>query len=238
MSYYEASLLPDTFCRPLGALSFYWPALLPCSAGLKLEPDTFPYTSGTMDSDADIIDGSLFAAATDNFWASSYSYGVDLGRECVVAAMIIHCYPGAVTPTSWYTVAHDSVVVFKSADGSAWTQVEQFDAPMIIHAGLGQLSFYLPFTRLQAAKYFKVVYVDFTTLAVNPGGASCSIGEIQVYGARHNTRLAFQANSSLLKMAGSVRDFDLSALSMAFPANSSVAGIAFKKFRNIRLRGA
>ena len=54
----------------------------------------------------------------------------------------------------------------------------------------------------------------------------------------NNSRLAFTANSSLVKMAGSVHDFGLSDLSIAFQSNSSVAGMASKKLLNIKMRRA
>lgn len=164
-------------------------AKLTPTAGLKLEPDTAPHTSGTMSAASGIIDGVLYTAATGAYWYTHYSYGIDLGAEQTVEKLTVSCNPGPVTPTSWYSSSHDSLAVYKSSDGSSWTQVQQFDGPSITHSGNQELGFDLVFSTAQAARYFKVVYIDSTTLAVNPGGASCKVGEIEAYGEGEETAL-------------------------------------------------
>lgn len=150
------------------------------SLGLKLEPDSTP-TSGSMVEDAEIIDETLYTSATGLYWWNGYSYGLDLGTVQVVASLICRCALAAYTPESWYGSSYDSVMVYKSDDGSSWTAVEQFDAPPFVHAASGQLAFMLEFSVEQTARYFKVQAIATSTLAINPGGSSLQVSEVEAY---------------------------------------------------------
>ena len=152
--------------------------------GLALEPDTSPYTATTLSEDAEIIDGVRYTAATGAYWYTHYSYGVELSStEASYDVYRIECFGSlSVTPTDWYDTSHDSFQVFASTNNSTWTFIEQFDAPTLHHLGSLQYGFKLELSVPQDAKYWKVVYVDSTTVAFLPGGSSALIGEIELYG--------------------------------------------------------
>jgi len=151
--------------------------------GLLLEPDTDPYTGTTLTEDAEIIDGVRYTAATAGYWYTHYSYGATLsGTEITQNVHRIECFGYLnTTPTQWFNSSYDSFKVFKSADNSTWTFVEQFDGPPLHHLGLYEYGFKLELTTPQAAEYWKVVYIDTSTIAFD-GGASGWIGEVELYG--------------------------------------------------------
>lgn len=146
-------------------------------SGLYLEPDTSPYTGTTLSALAALVDSVLYTPASGNYWYVHYSYGIDLGSALTISKLTASgsC---TVTPTGYYA-GHDSFKVFKSDDNSTWTLIEQFDAPTIIHSAANQWGIDFVFSANQTARYFKIVYIDATTLAFNPGGASAKIGEIE-----------------------------------------------------------
>jgi len=158
------------------------PKLTP-DKGLKLEPDNTPL-SGSMTEDAELIDEILYVSATGAYWYYHYCYGLDLGSPQTVDSIICRATYGAThTPTSWYGTSWDSVMVYKSDDGSSWTEVEQFDGPPIIHKADMEVAFELEFASSQTARFFKVRNAESSsTLATNPGAASLMVSEIEAYG--------------------------------------------------------
>lgn len=151
------------------------------TAGLKLEPDNTPL-SGSMIEDAELIDDVLYTSATGTYWYYHYSYGLDLGASKEVSSIVCRAYLTN-TPSSWYSTNHDSVTVYKSDDGSTWTEVETFDGPAFIHSANMEVAFELEFSSTQTARYFKVRNAEASsTLASNPGGASFQVSEIEAYG--------------------------------------------------------
>ena len=155
--------------------------------GLLLEPDTSPYTGTTLTEDANVIDGNRFISVS-GFWWVHYSYGVELdAAEASLNVTRIECYGYVnVTPTDWYDASHDSFKVYKSDDNSTWTHVEDFDGPSLHDLGLNEWGTTLELTTPTAAKYWKVVYVDATTVAFLPGGSSGNIGEVEIYGVEYS----------------------------------------------------
>lgn len=160
--------------------------------GLLLEPDTSPYTGTTLTEDAEIIDGVRYTAATPNYWYIHYSYGIELDAvESLKKVHRIECFGYvALTPTGWY-VGHDSFKVYKSDDNSTWAHVEDFDAPTLHHLAANEWGFKLELATPVAAKYWKVVYIDATTIAFNPGGGSGKIGEVEIYGETPSVTFTF-----------------------------------------------
>ena len=149
------------------------------SAGLKKEPDSTPL-SVTMDNCAALIDGNLYTSIGTLMW-NNYSYGIDLGSSQEVEKLTCRAYPGTGTPTSWYSSSYDSMMTYKSDDGSTWTEIEQFDGPAFTHAAAGQLAWDLVFTLAQTARYFKLRCIAASTLAINPGGASLYAAELEAW---------------------------------------------------------
>jgi len=158
------------------------------SKGLKLEPDTTPL-SGSMTEDAELIDDVLYTAATGDYWYYHYCYGLDLGSSQLVSKLICRAAVSH-TPTGWYSSAHDSVTVYKSDDGSAWSEVETFDGPPIVHSAYLEAAFELELSSPQTARYFKVRNAESSsTLATSPGGASLMVSEIEAYVSSTQTQL-------------------------------------------------
>jgi len=156
------------------------PKLTP-DKGLKLEPDNTPL-SGSMTEDAELIDEILYVSATGAYWYYHYCYGLDLGSSQTVDSIVCRATLSN-APIDWYSSAHDSVTVYKSDDGSTWTEVEQFDGPPIIHAAFMEMAFELEFASSQTARFFKVRNAESSsTLGTTPGGASILVSEIEAYG--------------------------------------------------------
>ena len=155
---------------------------LTLSTGLSLEPDSSPFTSGSMATDNGIIDGNRFTGqGGSHYWYYYYSYGADIGLQDSVD--IIECYCSHVggDRSAWYSSSHDSVSVFKSNDGSAWTLVERFDDPPVHYHASNQFGFRLTLSSSQTARYFKVVNVETSSTLGVVGGASLVMQEIEFY---------------------------------------------------------
>jgi len=138
------------------------------SAGLKLEPDSAPYTDRSMDLAPALIDTTLYTAISGE-WLADYSYGIDLGSSGDVDVLRVYfeCYDlfgsGPMTPTGWSGTV--TFKVYKSDDGSNWTWVEDFVNPVIQHMALGEMYVDLAFAATQTARFFKAVsetYVGVT----------------------------------------------------------------------------
>jgi len=158
------------------------------SKGLKLESDNTPLSS-TLIEDAELIDSVLYTNATGLYWYYHYSYGLDLGCAETVDSIICRAEMDY-TPTDWYSTSHDSVMVYKSDDNSTWTEVEQFDAPPIIHMTDKEFAFELEFATPQTARFFKVRNAESSgTLATSPDGHSLQVSEIEAYGTGGETQL-------------------------------------------------
>ncbi len=156
--------------------------------GLRLEPDNTPL-SGSMVECATLIDEVLYTSATGKLWYFHYAYGLDLASAQTVASIICRAALSN-TPSAWYSAAYDSVTVYKSDDGSSWTEVEQFDGPPIIYTAYQQMAFELEFASPQTARFFKVRNTEASsTLATTPGGASLLISEIEAYSSGAQTML-------------------------------------------------
>lgn len=198
--------------------------------GLKLEPDTSPYTGTTLTSVAALIDGTKFTAATGNYWYTHYSYGLDLGQAYEVTHLKAYGYVGN-TPTGYYNSSYDSFKAYKSDDNSTWTYIEQFDAPSLSDLAANEWTFTATFSSAQTARYFKLVYIDSSTIAFAPGGSSGKIGELEAYGTvvdivdLTGETLNFGFTISNAETAGiEVVDLDGETLDLGFTISGGVPG--------------
>lgn len=159
------------------------PADLEMTAGLKLEPDTAPYTSGAMTTDNDLIDNDTTTKACGTWWLYKWAYGFDTGSASTqihsIVVRVNHALASAVS--TWYTTNNDSFSVYKSSDNSTWTFVETFNAPPISAAVNYYFTFTCELASPDTARYWKIVSIDGNP-AVTAGGASISITEIYGYG--------------------------------------------------------
>lgn len=147
--------------------------------GLKLEPDTAPYTSTIMTTGVSALYDSNVLVAVSSSWFGSYCYGIDLGQSSIINGLKCYFINGAgLTPTSWLGDNWDSVSVYKADVNGSWSFVQTFNAPALSDTGSGRGAFTLAFSSPQTARYFKVVNIEAAVLAINPEGANINISEI------------------------------------------------------------
>ena len=132
--------------------------------GIKLEPDTSPYTGTTLelfDPVCDDVKDFRFAST----WGSYRSYGIDFRTATEIS--VIKCYSTGRTETSWRGSGYDSVSVYESDDNATWTLVETFNAPDITYDG--EWYFTLELSSPATARFFKVVNIESSALQVDIG---------------------------------------------------------------------
>ena len=150
------------------------------STGIRLEPDTSPYTATTLTTDVDLVDGDRGTAAS-NWWLADYSYGVDFGEAQTFDEIRVYGVDSGGSPlgTSYLGSDYDTVEVFVSDDNSSWSSVESFDAPTVTQ--ITDCSYMtLPLSTVQTSRYVKVVCTDSENIA-DSSGSTWYVTEVEAY---------------------------------------------------------
>lgn len=155
-------------------------AKMDTSTGIRLEPDTSPYTATTLMTDADLVDGDRGTAAS-NWWLSDYSYGIDFGESQTFDEIRVYGVDSGGSPlgTSYLGSDYDTVEVFVSDDNSSWSSVESFDSPTVTQrTDCSYMT--LPLSTVQTARYVKVVCTDSENIA-DSSGSTWYVTEVEAY---------------------------------------------------------
>lgn len=140
---------------------------IPQASGLRSISETAPYTSEVLIAEPVITDGAFIG---EHVWSdfeggdgATQSYGIDQGCAAVARMLQIHFESsyGMTIPSGWEGTR--VFKVYRSDDNSAWTHVEDFTDPTIIHDENLKFHIRLVFSNPVASRYFKVV----STGAVN-----------------------------------------------------------------------
>lgn len=152
------------------------------SVGLKLEPDTSPYTGTTMGAAASVIDGMWDTKTNVDDWESTYSYGIDLGSSVAVDRLFFTVNKVG----TWQGANNSTFSVYKSDDNSTWSFIQTFISPEFIWAGNAISGVNLDLTSQQTARYFKIV---------NSGSGTIKAGVTINYDCEVCQIIAYEENS-------------------------------------------
>jgi hypothetical protein len=140
---------------------------IPQASGLRSISEMAPYTSEVLIAEPVITDGAFIG---EHVWSdfeggdgATQSYGIDQGCAAVARMLQIHFESsyGMTIPSGWEGTR--VFKVYRSDDNSAWTHVEDFTDPTIVHDENLKFHIRLVFSNPVASRYFKVV----STGAVN-----------------------------------------------------------------------
>ena len=131
-------------------MSYYSKVL--ASTGLKLQPDTPPYTGTTLSSVPGIVDGIW----TTNYgeFIKDYSYGVDFGTaKPITRLFVFHTYGD-----TWRTpyIDYATMELYYSNDNATWTLIQEYIAPTHTIGSSAGSGFVVDFTSVNA-RYYKIV---------------------------------------------------------------------------------